>query len=133
MSGFAARPLGTLIDPGAEDADLFARERRAGRGHLQVRIDSADELDEPTVSAFAATYAFSLMRGHHAQEALKVLEKLPPAAMTDPSIGLCYGLALAATGQGQKDAGKSYLDTALRSGRLFPQEEALAHNALEEP
>lgn len=104
---------------------------------LEKDTDEASKLaekvysEEPSVGAFAATYAFSLMRGHQAQKALKVLEKLPPAAMAEPSIDLCYGLALAATGQ--KDAGKSHLEAALRSGRLFPEEEALAHNALGGP
>jgi Flp pilus assembly protein TadD len=55
--------------------------------------------EEPSVSAFAATYAFSLMRAHQPEKALQVLQKLPQTAMADASIGLCYGLALAATGQ----------------------------------
>jgi Flp pilus assembly protein TadD len=87
--------------------------------------------EEPSVSAFAATYAFSLMRTHQPEKALHVLQKLPHTAMADASIGLCYGLALAATGQ--KDAGKNYLESALNSGRLFPQEQVLAHNALGRP
>jgi hypothetical protein len=84
--------------------------------------------EEPSVSAFAATYAFSLMRAHQPEKALQVLQKLPQTAMADASIGLCYGLALAATGQ--KEVGKNYLESALNSGRLFPEEQALAHNAL---
>jgi hypothetical protein len=68
------------------------------------------------------------MRAHQPEKALQVLQKLPQTAMGDASIGLCYGLALAATGQ--KEVGKNYLESALNSGRLFPEEQALAHNAL---
>jgi len=108
--------LGLLLGQDADQASKLAEEVYS---------------QKPTVSAFAATYAFSLMRAHEPQKALKVLEKLPSAAMAEPSIGLCYGLVLTATGQ--RDAGKSYLETALRSGRLFPEEQALAHNALGAP
>jgi Flp pilus assembly protein TadD len=79
--------LGLLLGKDADQASKLAEEVYS---------------EEPTVNAFAATYVFSLMRAHQEQEALKVLEKLPAVAMADPSIGLCYGLALAATGQ--KDA-----------------------------
>jgi Flp pilus assembly protein TadD len=84
---------------------------------------------EPSVSAFAATYAFSMLRQDHPARALQVLQKLPQIAMADPSIGLYYGLALAATGQ--RDAAKAHLETALNSRRLFPEEQALARNVLE--
>jgi len=108
--------LGLLLGQDADQASKLAEEVYS---------------QKPTVSAIAATYAFSLMRAHEPQKALKILENLPSTAMADPSIGLCYGLVLTATGQ--RDAGKSYLETALRSGRLFPEEQALAHNALGAP
>jgi Flp pilus assembly protein TadD len=85
--------------------------------------------EEPSVSAFAATYAFAMLRQHQPEKALQVLQKLPQTAMGDASIRLCYGLALAATGQ--RDAAKGYLETALGSGRLFPEEEALARSNLQ--
>jgi hypothetical protein len=47
--------------------------------------------EEPSVSAFAATYAFSLMRAHQPEKALQVLQKLPQTAMADASIGLSDG------------------------------------------
>jgi predicted Zn-dependent protease len=82
----------------------------------------------PSVPAFETTYAFALLKTQRTGQALQILEKLPPKATDDPSIGLYYGLILAANGKG--DAAKPYLLIALRSGHLFPKEETLARKAM---
>jgi hypothetical protein len=87
--------------------------------------------EELSVSAFAATHVFSQMQAHQPEKVLQVLQKLPQTAMADASIGFCYGLALAATGQ--EDVGKNYLESALNSGRLFPGEQTLVDSALGRP
>jgi tetratricopeptide (TPR) repeat protein len=86
---------------------------------------------KPTTSEIAATYAFAMLRQDQPEKAVQALEKLPQTAISDPSIGLYYGLALVASGR--REAAKSYLESALRSGRLFPAEQALAHDALGAP
>jgi tetratricopeptide (TPR) repeat protein len=78
--------------------------------------------------AFETTYAFALLKAQRTSEALQIVQRLPHEATADPSIGLYYGLILAANGKAE-DA-KPYLTAALRSGQLFPEEESLARNAV---
>jgi len=119
------------VDP----RDLIAVNNVASLGLLldQDR-DQAVKLAEdvhakaPSIPAFNATYAFALLRNRQPKKALQILEGLSAHATSDPSIGLYYGLALAANGQG--DLAKPYLQTALRSDHLFPEEESLARQAL---
>ena len=46
-------PLGALIDPGAEHADLLRRKTGAFLRHDALRIKSLDQGDEETICAFA--------------------------------------------------------------------------------
>jgi Flp pilus assembly protein TadD len=82
----------------------------------------------PSIAAFSATYAFALTKAHEPQKALQILQKFSADAANDPAIGLYYGLILAA--DGQNSAARPYLETALRSNRLFPEEVSLAQKAL---
>src|SRR5437870_4118717 len=47
------RPGRTLIDPGAQQADLFRRETLALRRHDFIRLQSGDEPHEPAFRALA--------------------------------------------------------------------------------
>jgi tetratricopeptide (TPR) repeat protein len=119
------------VDP----RDLVAVNNAASLGLLldQDR-DQAAKLAEdvyhkaPSIPAFSATYAFALLRNRQPEKALQILKGLSNQATSDPAIGLYYGLALAANGQ--VDVAKPYLQTALRSNHLFPEEETLARQAL---
>jgi tetratricopeptide (TPR) repeat protein len=119
------------VDP----RDLVAVNNVASLGLLldQDR-DQAAKLAEdvyhkdPSIPAFSATYAFALVRNRQPEKALQILKGLSVQAAGDPAIGLYYGLALAANGQ--VDVAKPYLQTALRSNHLFPEEETLARQAL---
>jgi tetratricopeptide repeat protein len=82
----------------------------------------------PSIAAFQTTYAFALIKSHQPDKALQVLQPVAADAANDPTIGLYYGLILAANGH--NDAAKPYLETALHSGRLFPEEVTLARKAL---
>jgi Flp pilus assembly protein TadD len=119
------------VDPG----DLVAVNNVASLGLLldqDADQDSklAEELHSRAVSipAFETTYAFALLKTQRTGEALQIVERLPEEAIDDPSIGLYYGLVLAANGKGE--AAKPYLTAALRSGQLFPEEESLARKAV---
>jgi predicted Zn-dependent protease len=119
------------VDP----RDLVAVNNVASLGLLLDQdIDQAAKLAEdvyhkaPSIPAFSATYAFALLRNRQPEKALQILKGLSVQAAGDRAIGLYYGLALAANGQG--DVAKPYLQTALGSNHLFPEEETLARQAL---
>jgi predicted Zn-dependent protease len=105
--------LGLLLDQGADEDTRLAED-------LHSRASS--------VPAFETTYAFALLKTQRTGEALQIVQKLPHEATDDPSIGLYYGLVLAANGRGE--TAKPYLTAALRSGQLFPEEESLARKAV---
>jgi predicted Zn-dependent protease len=78
----------------------------------------------PSVSA---TYAYALhLEGKNAA-ALKVLEKLKPEELQDPSIAPYYGLILKASGA--TNQAKPYLELTER-GRPLPEERAMVKEAL---
>jgi tetratricopeptide (TPR) repeat protein len=119
------------IDPG----DLVAVNNVAALGLLldqdageDTRLAEGLHAKASSVPAFETTYAFALLKSQQASEALQIVQKLPREATEDPSIGLYYGLVLAGNGKGE--AAKPYLAAALRSDRLFPEEESLARNAV---
>ncbi len=80
----------------------------------------------PTNAAFASTYAFSLHLQKKDAEALKVIERLKPQELQNPSIAGYYGLILKATGNGAK--ARVYLDLAAK-GQLLPEEKKLFEQA----
>jgi L-asparaginase/Glu-tRNA(Gln) amidotransferase subunit D len=80
----------------------------------------------PTNSAYASTYAFSLHLQKKDAEALKVIERLKPQELQNPSIAGYYGLILKATGNGAK--AKTYLELASKAKPL-PEEQKLFDRA----
>jgi Flp pilus assembly protein TadD len=94
----------------------------------QKPYELAREVSEkaPTNAAFVSTYAFSLHRQKKDAEALKVIERLKPQELQNPSIAGYYGLILKATGNGAK--ARVYLDLAAK-GHLLPEEKKLFEQA----
>ena len=80
----------------------------------------------PTNAAFVSTYAFSLHLQKKDAEALKVIERLKPEELQNPSIAGYYGLILKATGNGAK--AKTYLELASKAP-LLPEEKKLFDRA----
>jgi tetratricopeptide (TPR) repeat protein len=104
---------------------------------LDLDLDRAHQLaDEvlesnPNVPAFVATKAFSLLKRQRAQEAAALLGKLPESAFTNPSTAACRGLVLAAVGENEK--ARPFLERAMKSDALFPEERNLVEQALQNP
>jgi Flp pilus assembly protein TadD len=118
-----------------EPGDLIAVNNVASLGLLLDQDTSqktklAEDLYSKASSnpAFKTTYAFALLKTQRTDEAMQIIQGLPQEATNDPSIGLYYGLVLAA--DGKREAAKPYLTAALQRGRLFPEEESLARKAL---
>jgi len=80
----------------------------------------------PTNAAYVSTYAVSLHMQKKDAEALKVIERLKPQELKNPSIAGYYGLILKATGNGAK--AKTYLELASKA-RLLPEEKKLFDRA----
>jgi Flp pilus assembly protein TadD len=80
----------------------------------------------PTNAAFSSTYAFSLHLQKQDEQALKVMQQLPPQALENPSIAGYYGLILKATGNSAKAI--TYLNWAFKSS-LLPEEKKLFEQA----
>lgn len=80
----------------------------------------------PTNSSYISTYAFSLYLQGKSADALKVMEKLKPQELQDPSIAGYYGLILKATGQSAR--AKAYLAWTAK-GHLLPEEQKLFNEA----
>jgi Flp pilus assembly protein TadD len=80
----------------------------------------------PTNSSYASTYAYSLHLQKKDAEALKVMQRLPPKALEDPSIAGYYGLILKETGSPAK--AKAYLDWASKA-TMLPEEKQLFSRA----
>jgi Flp pilus assembly protein TadD len=119
------------IDP----QDLIAVNNAASLGLLldEDKVQAAKLAEDvyekaPSIAAFGTTYALALIKAHQPEKALQVLQKFSADAASDPAIGLYYGLTLAASGQ--NSAARPFLEAALNSGRLFPEEASLAQNAL---
>jgi Flp pilus assembly protein TadD len=79
-------------------------------------------LQNPNDASVVSTYAYALDLQGRAGEGLAALEKLPPAALEQPSIALYYGVLLAATGQTNQSA--HFLGLA-QTGVLLPEEKVL--------
>ncbi len=80
----------------------------------------------PQNPSYASTYAYSLYLQKQYAEALKVMQKLTPKQLNDPSIAGYYGLILKATGDNAK--AQSYFGWALK-GKLLPEEQKLFQQA----
>lgn len=81
----------------------------------------------PQNASYASTYAFSLYQQKKYAEALKVMQKLDPKKLQDPSIAGYYGLILKANGNSQE--AETYLKLAL-NGKPLPEEKDLFQRAL---
>jgi tetratricopeptide (TPR) repeat protein len=81
----------------------------------------------PQNPSYASTYAYSLYLQKKYAEALKVMQKLTPKELNDPSIAGYYGLILKATGDNTK--AQSYLGWAAKA-KLLPEEQKLFQQAL---
>jgi Flp pilus assembly protein TadD len=99
---------------------------------LNLNVDlaqtQAEELyrKHPGDAIFASTYAFSLYHRGLFQQAVKVMDKLKPGDLLDPSVSAYYGIFLAAAGDKVKAA--EYLERGSKAS-LFPEEKALVEKA----
>ena len=94
---------------------------------IQARQFAADIFHkEPSNSAYASTYAFSLYQNGDPKGALKVMNTLPANQLNDPSIAAYYGVFLAAVGDREK--AREYLEIG-RKARLLPEEKVLVDRA----
>jgi cytochrome c-type biogenesis protein CcmH/NrfG len=80
----------------------------------------------PTNASYASTYAFSLHVQQRDAEALKIMQRLDPKDLDEPSIAGYYGIILKASGD--PDKAKVYLNWASR-GRVLPEEKKLFEQA----
>lgn len=135
FAGGRTRPLMMLYSQQVKRApsDLGARNNLA----MTALLLDAKELNPnvlayevyqkaPTNAAFASTYAFSLHLQKKDAEALKVIERLKPEELQNPSNAGYYGLILKATGNGAK--AKTYLELVSKAP-LLPEEKKLFDRA----
>lgn len=80
----------------------------------------------PHEAAYASTYAFALFQSGDGKGALKLMSKLTPEQLHDPSVAAYYGILLAAAGQ--NDAAAEYFGLA-EQAKLLPEEEELVAKA----
>lgn len=80
----------------------------------------------PNNPAAASTYAFALHLQGRDQDALAVMQKLPPRQLESPSVALYYGVLLAAT---HNAYAATYLQIARSQGHLLPEEQQLLAGA----
>ncbi len=81
----------------------------------------------PQNPSCASTYAFSLYQQKKYDEALKVMQRLTPQELNDPSVAGYYGLILKATGDTNK--AKVYLAWTSKA-HLLPEEKKLFDRAM---
>jgi tetratricopeptide (TPR) repeat protein len=121
---------------------LFTQEAKRNPGDLSIKnnlamtamlvdaqelkpLELAQEVYEkaPTNSSFTSTYAFSLMHLKKKNaDALRIIEKLPPKDLEDPSIAGYYAMILQANGNREK--AKKYFDLTAKA-KLLPEERKL--------
>jgi len=101
---------------------------------LSLNVESAETMAEqiysksPASAAYASTYAFALYRKGRTQQALDVMNKLPPRELEQPAVAAYYGIILAAAGDKSKAA--EYIKRG-EQARLLPEEKALLWRARE--
>ncbi len=81
---------------------------------------------DPTNTTYISTYAFSLYLQKKDTEALKIIERLTPQELQDPTIAGYYSLILEA--MGNKEKARRYLDLAFK-GPLLPEERKMFERA----
>jgi Flp pilus assembly protein TadD len=123
------------IEPGSPVAKnnvaMFALLRREDLPEAH-KLAAEDFAVAPSEPAIVSTYAFSLYLQGRTQDAVTLMAKLPAAAFDDPSMAACNGVLLSAAGEVEK--ARPFLDLAMREkARLFPEEIALAEQALRQP
>jgi predicted Zn-dependent protease len=81
---------------------------------------------EPSNSAYASTYAFSLYEKRDLNGALRVMNTLREDQLNDPPVAAYYGIILAAAGD--RDKARKYLEIG-KKARLLEEEKALMERA----
>ena len=100
---------------------------------LRINLTQANQMAKecyalrPKDPITASTYAYSLHIQRRTDEAIRVLETLPPEQLELPSVSACYGVLLSAAGEATK--ARKYLNLAL-TVKLLPEEKALVEEAL---
>ncbi len=100
---------------------------------LNRRADEAREIARenfqlhPQDSVIVSTYAFSLHLQGKTDDGLKLLAQLKSDELRKPGVATYYGLLLAAAGQTNRAL--EYLDLAVQSTQLLPEEKTLIANA----
>ena len=84
----------------------------------------------PTNAAYASTYALALYQQKKYDEALKLMQKLPPEQLQQPGVAGYYALLLKAQGDSAK--AETYFKLAERT-RLLPEEKKLFNQARNQP
>jgi len=79
----------------------------------------------PTNAAYAATYAYALLKKGDARGAGKVMNSLTEDQLKDPAVSAYYGICLAAM---KDERAKKFLDAG-ESAMLLPEEKALLEKA----
>jgi tetratricopeptide (TPR) repeat protein len=74
---------------------------------------------KPHNPACASTFAFALHTSGQTAEALKVMQRLPPADLEAPDLAFCYGLILHASGDTTNSV--KYFDRVVQE-KLLPEE-----------
>ena len=123
------------VEAGRSPADMEIKNNLAMTSMLlgvqeQKPYELAREVYEksPQNPSYASTYAYSLYLQKQYAAALKVMQKLTPKQLSDPSIAGYYGLILQATGDNAK--ARSYLDWTTKA-KLLPEEKKLFQQALD--
>ncbi len=80
----------------------------------------------PHEAAYASTYAFALFQSGDVKGGLKLMNKLTPEQLREPSVAAYYAVLLAAAGQ--NDAAAEYFGLA-EQAKLLPEEEELVAKA----
>src|SRR5262249_11239559 len=83
---------------------------------------------EPQNAAYASTYAFALFRNGDVLGALRIMQKISPDQLKDPTIAAYYGIILA---RNKDNEAMRYLDLGAKAP-LLPEEQNLIAQARKE-
>jgi hypothetical protein len=113
--------------------DLIAKNNLASLSMLLKESASAaykmaeeNHRVQPANPAFAVTHAFALVLQKREKEAKAIFENISPDILEVPAVAAYYGLVLAALGDPRA---ASYLDIAVKSAKLLPEELTLIEKA----
>jgi len=84
---------------------------------------------QPKNPVLASTYAWALHRQGRNNEAIELLQIVPPELLRQPAYSACYGPILAAIGR--KDEALTVLKNVAASDSLLPEEKEVVRKALE--